>query len=169
VPRLRTRLIFKDRSKIKESRQGSIPRCSSYLSFSRLSTKESLTKQKGGGSLHCSRAVLAAKSAASGLLSAKPRGKSIRRAVFDVRNSTPTDFHNARIESLNHDERLPVLIVLGFSVYDELRAVSGRATLDHVDTRDYCPSATGLQTRQVSLRLFVELEFLGRYSRRVPG
>ena len=30
-----------------------------------------------------------------GLLSAKPRGKAIRRAVFDVRNSTPTDFHNA--------------------------------------------------------------------------
>ena len=55
-----------------------------------------------------------------GLLSAKPRGKSIRRAVFDVRNSTPTDFHDARIESLNHDERLPVLIVLGFFVYDEL-------------------------------------------------
>src|SRR5206468_4594485 len=26
-----------------------------------------------------------------GPLSAKPRGKSIRRAVFDVRNSTPTD------------------------------------------------------------------------------
>jgi hypothetical protein len=45
-----------------------------------------------------------------GLLSAKPRGKSIRRAVFDVRNSTPADFHNARIESLNHDERLPVLV-----------------------------------------------------------
>jgi hypothetical protein len=30
-----------------------------------------------------------------GPLSAKPRGKSIRRAVFDVRNSTPADFHNA--------------------------------------------------------------------------
>jgi hypothetical protein len=36
-------------------------------------------------------------------------------------------FTTPRIESLNHDERLPVLIVLGFYVYDELRAVSGRA------------------------------------------
>jgi hypothetical protein len=75
-------------------------------------------------------------------------------------------FTTPRIESLNHDERLPVLIVLGFFVPDELRGASGRATLDHVDTHDYCPAA-GLQTRQVPLRLFVELEFLGLYSRRV--
>ena len=58
-----------------------------------------------------------------GPLSAKPRGKSIRRAVFDVRN-LPI-FTTPRIESLNHDERLPVLIVLGFFVYDELRAGIG--------------------------------------------
>src|SRR5437762_6311427 len=57
-----------------------------------------------------------------GPLSAKPRGKSIRRAVFDVRN-LPI-FTTPRIESLNHDERLPVLIVLGFFVYDELRAAA---------------------------------------------
>ncbi len=72
-----------------------------------------------------------AKRAASEPLSAKPCGKSIRRAVFDVRNSTPTGFHNAADRvPLNHDERLPV-IVPGFFVYDELRAASGRATLDH--------------------------------------
>jgi len=33
-------------------------------------------------------------------------------------------FTTPRIESLNHDERLPVLIVLGFFVYDELRAAA---------------------------------------------
>jgi hypothetical protein len=77
-------------------------------------------------------------------------------------------FTTPRIESLNHDERLPVLIVLGFFVYDQLRAASGRATLDHVDTHDYCPAA-GLQTRQVPQRLFVEREFPGLYSRRVLG
>ena len=74
-----------------------------------------------------------AKRAASEPLSAKPCGKSKRRAVFDVRNSTPIDFHNAADRvPLNHDERLPVLVVLGFFVYDELRAASGRATLDHL-------------------------------------
>jgi hypothetical protein len=36
-----------------------------------------------------------------GPLSAKPRGKSIRRAVFDVRNSTPAVFHNASVACLN--------------------------------------------------------------------
>ncbi len=32
--------------------------------------------------------------------------------------------------------RLPVLIVLGFFVYDELRGRGSRATLDHVDTHE---------------------------------
>ena len=78
-------------------------------------------------------------------------------------------FTTLRIESLNHDERLPVLIVLGLLVCNVLRVTGGRATLDHVDTHDYWPTAAGLQTRQVRLRLFVELKFLGRYSRHVLG
>jgi hypothetical protein len=55
-------------------------------------------------------------------------------------------FTTPRIESLNHDERLPVLIVLGLFVCNELRVTGGRATLDHVDTHDYRPAAAGLQT-----------------------
>jgi hypothetical protein len=45
-------------------------------------------------------------------------------------------FTTPRIESLNHDERLPVLIVLGLFVCNELRVTGGRATLDHADTHD---------------------------------
>jgi hypothetical protein len=71
-----------------------------------------------------------------------------------------------RIESLNHDERLPVLIVLGLFVCNELRVTGDRATLDHVDTHDPTPA---LQMRQIRLRLFVELKFLGLYSRHVLG
>jgi hypothetical protein len=59
------------------------------------------TKEKGGGSLHSAQAVLVAKRAASGPMSAKPRGKSIRRAVFDVRISTPAGFHSAAVACLN--------------------------------------------------------------------
>jgi hypothetical protein len=75
-------------------------------------------------------------------------------------------FTTPRIGSLNHDERLPVLIVLGLFVCNELRVTGGHATLDHVDTHD---PVAGLQTRQVRLRLFVELKVLGLYSRHVLG
>ena len=59
-------------------------------------------------------------------------------------------FTTPRIESLNHDKRLPVLIVLGLFVCNELRVTGGGATLDHLTPPDSSSAADRQRKVEVS-------------------